>query len=94
MCWQPAILLPSVNFLLLTPYWTSLGASSRQGDLVFAAYYYRIFLQGCIKLLLCLFVTSFLCLQVNWTPKVAKDIIKQGILPDVKVIVRSDVLSG
>ena len=27
-----------------------------------------------------------LCLQVNWTPKVAKDIIKQGILPDVKVI--------
>ena len=28
----------------------------------------------------------FICLQVNWTPKVAKDIIKQGILPDVKVI--------
>jgi len=27
-----------------------------------------------------------LCLQVNWTPKVAKDIIKQRILPDVKVI--------
>ena len=27
-----------------------------------------------------------MCLQVNWTPKVAKDIIKQGILPDVKVI--------
>ena len=29
-----------------------------------------------------------MCLQVNWTPKVAKDIIKQGILPDVKVITR------
>ena len=37
MCQQPAILPPSVNFLPLTPHWTSLGAlSSRQGDLVFA----------------------------------------------------------
>ena len=32
-------------------------------------------------------MTRLFCPQVNWTPKVAKDIIKQGILPDVKVII-------
>ena len=28
---------------------------------------------------------SLIYLQVNWTPKVSKDLIKQGILPDIKV---------
>lgn len=31
------------------------------------------------------FLFCFVFSKVNWTPKVSKDLIKQGILPDVKV---------